>query len=160
MHRHLYRATFALLAALAFDAAAAPCPTTTVTPGTTLSGATVGVNYSQAFTASNGNAQPFAFAVTSGLPAGSGLSFTSTGASSANLAGSPAQVGNYLITVTATDTIGCGGGRTYALAVAQGTQTIAFSTTAPSGAAVGSAAYAVAAAATSGLPVTLAIDAA
>jgi hypothetical protein len=160
MHRYLHRATFALLAALAFDAAAAPCPTTNLTPATALPGATVGINYSQSFTASNSNALPFKFVVTSGLPSGTGLMLASTSTTTADLAGVPALAGSWLVTIAANDTLGCGGGRTYALAVAQGAQTIEFTTTAPAGAAIGGAAYEVAASATSGLPVTFAIAAA
>ena len=152
-------ATLALLAIAAFDAAAAPCPPTTVTPSNALPAAVVGSAFSQSFAASNSNGGPFTFAVTSGLPAGSGLGFTSTGTTTADLAGSPALAGNYVVTVTATDGAGCSGGRTYALNVGQGTQTISFTTTAPSNAQIGGAAYAVGASATSGLPVALSIDA-
>jgi hypothetical protein len=159
IYRYLRLATLGLLAAAGFTAQAAPCPTTSLTPSTTLPAATVGIAYLQAFGASNSNAQPFDFRITSGLPAGFGLGMTSTGASSANLTGTPAQIGSYLVTITATDTLGCSGGRTYALSVAQGSQTISFTSSPPASAAVGGAAYSVSATATSGLPVTLAIDA-
>jgi hypothetical protein len=159
IHRYLRLATLGLLAAAGFTAQAAPCPTTSLTPSTTLPAATVGIAYLQAFGASNGNAQPFDFRITGGLPTGFGLTMTSTGASSANLTGAPTQIGNYLVTITATDTLGCSGGRTYALSVAQGSQTIGFTSSPPASAAVGGAAFSVSATASSGLPVTLAIDA-
>lgn len=159
IHRYLRLATLGLLAAAGFTAQAAPCPTTSLTPSTALPAATVGIAYLQAFGAGNSNAQPFDFRITSGLPAGFGLGMTSTGASTASLTGTPAQVGSYLVTITATDTLGCSGGRTYALSVAQGSQTISFTSSPPASAAAGGATYGASATATSGLPVTLAIDA-
>lgn len=151
-------ATLALLAVVAFDASAAPCPTTSVMPPAALQAATVGVALSQPFSAASSNGGPFTFEVTSGLPAGMGLDFTSTGPTGATLGGLPTQAGSYLITVTATDNLGCGGGRTYALEVAQGSQTISFTSSAPADAQIGGD-YETSAIATSGLPVAFSIDA-
>ena len=157
IHRILGLAATTLLAATSLAAQAAPCPITTVGPATALPGATVGAAYSQAITASNSNAAPFQFAVSSGLPAGAGLGLSGTGPGTANFAGTPALAGTFLVTLSATDTSGCGGGRTYALAVAQGSQTIAFTTIPPETPTVGGPAYNVLATATSGLPVSLSI---
>ncbi|TDR48467.1 hypothetical protein DFR29_10187 [Tahibacter aquaticus] len=158
IHSFLRIATLALLAATGLSAQAAPCPATSVAPTTTLPAATVGVAYSQTFTASNSNALPFAYAITSGLPAGSGLGLVPDGPM-ASLSGAPTQVGNYLITVTATDSSGCSGGRVYALSIGQGSQSIGFTSPAPAGAAIGGTPYSVTATASSGLPVSFAIDA-
>ncbi|WP_448112323.1 putative Ig domain-containing protein [Mesorhizobium amorphae] len=71
-------------------------PTLTVSP-TTIPSGTAGTAYSQALSASGGNA-PYSFAVTAGaLPAG--LTLSSTGA----LSGTPTVSGNFNFTVTATD---------------------------------------------------------
>ena len=78
---------------------------------TSLPGAEAGVPYAQALGASAGTA-PFRFAVTSGtLPAGLSLSTSGT------LSGTPAQVGEFAFTVTATDAGGCSGGAACSLAV-------------------------------------------
>jgi len=158
-HRFLRSATFLLLAAAGLNAHAAPCPTTATTTLVSVPPAAVGASFSLPFSASNSNALPFVFTVTGGLPAGSGLAMTPTGTTSANLAGSPTQAGSYLVTVTATDSAGCSGGRTVALAVGQGSQTINFTSSAPSSAQIGGAPYTVAATASSGLPVSFAIAA-
>ena len=158
IHGFLRIAMLAVLAATGLSAQAAPCPATSVAPTTTLPAGTVGVTYSQVFSASNSNALPFVYSITSGLPAGSGLGLIPDGPT-ASLSGAPTQVGNYLITVTATDSSGCSGGRVYALAIGQGSQTIAFTSPAPAGAAIGGSPYTVTAAASSGLPVSFAIDA-
>ncbi|WP_257387007.1 hypothetical protein [Tahibacter caeni] len=158
-HRFLRSATFLLLAVAGLNAHAAPCPTTSVTTLPNVPAATVGGSFSLPFSASNSNAQPFVFAITAGLPAGSGLAMTPTGMTSATMAGSPTQAGSYLVTVTATDSAGCSGGRTIALAVGQGSQTINFTSSAPASAQIGGTPYTVAAVASSGLPVALAIDA-
>ncbi|HSE12945.1 MAG TPA: hypothetical protein VLB69_09945 [Rudaea sp.] len=115
------------------------------------------MNYDQVFVASGSAATPYGYQITSGTPAGFGLGMN---AATGELTGSPTQAGDFIITVTATDTDGCSGGRTYALAIATGDQTISFSSTAPAAAKVGGTAYDVAATATSGLAVTLTIDAA
>ncbi len=158
-HRFLRCAPFLLLAAVGLNAQAAPCPTTATTTLASVPSTAVGASFSLPFTASNSNALPFVFTVTSGLPAGSGLAMTPTGTTSANLAGSPTQAGNYLVTVTATDSAGCSGGRTVALDVGQGSQTINFTSTAPASAQIGGAPYTVAATASSGLPVSFGIAA-
>src|SRR5262249_2522398 len=87
--------------------------TISIAPATTLADGVVGTSYSQTFTASGG-AGGFAYQITSGLPVGLGLSINpSTG----QLAGTPAQSGNFLITGTATHRNRCSGGRTYALKI-------------------------------------------
>ena len=74
-------------------------PVLTLTPATLPSG-TVGVAYSQAFSAAGGQA-PYSFAVTAGtLPAGLTLSAGGT------LSGTPATAGSFNFTVTATDSTG------------------------------------------------------
>ncbi len=150
-------ATLALLATAAFEAAAAPCPTTTVETPHPLPSAAVGVAYAQTFTASNANVSAFTFAITSGLPSGTGLAIAATGPSSATLSGTPTTAADYIVTATATDANGCSGGRVFALSVAPGPQTITFTSTAPVGASVEGPAYTVAATASSGLPVAFSI---
>ena len=90
-------------------------PTIALTP-TTLTGATAGVAYSQAISASGGTA-PYTYAVTSGvLPAGLTL------ASNGTLSGTPSAGGIFNFTATATDsTTGTGpftGSRAYTLMIA------------------------------------------
>ena len=86
------------------------CPAITLTPST-LPGAVVGVAYSQRLGASGG-AAPYRFTNTVGnLPAG--LSLSSGGI----LSGVPAARGTNTFTVTATDSRGCSGSQTYALAI-------------------------------------------
>ncbi|MFD2571789.1 putative Ig domain-containing protein [Spirosoma soli] len=82
----------------------------------TVSTATQGQAFSQAFTASNGQT-PYSFSLASGtLP--TGLSLTSTGV----LSGTPSQSGSFPITVRATDANGCVGvGPTYSLTVSSST---------------------------------------
>ncbi len=71
-------------------------PSITVSPSSP-AGGTVGVTYSQTFTASGGQA-PYAYALTSGtLPAG--LTLSATG----QLNGKPTQAGSFPLTITATD---------------------------------------------------------
>ncbi|WP_164521812.1 putative Ig domain-containing protein [Sphingomonas sp. ABOLE] len=97
-------------------------PTIALTP-TTLTGATAGVAYSQAITASGG-VTPYNYSITAGaLPAGLTLS------SSGTLSGTPSAGGTFTFTVTATDsTTGTGapftGSRAYSLTVAAATITI------------------------------------
>ncbi|TIQ37119.1 MAG: autotransporter domain-containing protein [Mesorhizobium sp.] len=74
-------------------------PSLALSPATIPSG-TAGTAYSQAVTASGGNA-PYSFAVTAGsLPAGLSLSSTGT------LSGTPSVAGSFNFTVTATDSTG------------------------------------------------------
>ncbi|MBO9662745.1 Ig domain-containing protein [Dokdonella sp.] len=154
-NRFLRWPMLALLAATGLDAGAA-CLTTSISP-TALPAATVGAGYDQTLTASGVGALPYDFAVTSGSSAGLDLGVVD--ATNARLNGTPAQAGRYLFTVTATDASGCSGGRTYQLDVGAGTQTISFTSSAPSDARFGGAPYTVSATATSGLAVSLAIDA-
>lgn len=86
-------------------------PTISLSPST-LSGATVGTNYSQSVTASGGTA-PYTYTLTSGaLPAGLSLSSAGT------LIGTPTAAGTFSFTVLGTDAKGYGGTRTYSLTVA------------------------------------------
>ncbi|MCQ4163571.1 beta strand repeat-containing protein [Tahibacter harae] len=150
-------AALALLAGTG-AAQAANCPPTSLAPITAPPAAMVGALYTHSFSAANSNtAPPFSYAVTGGLPAGSGLTL---GSANGQLSGKPLLAGNYLITVTATDSAGCSGGRVYPLSVAQGSQSINFSTTPPANAQVGGAPYQLGVSATSALPVTVAIAAA
>ena len=157
IHRHPRFAALALLAIATGSAHAANCPRTSVDPTTISPAATVGADYAQPFTASNTNGLPFVYTITSGLPASSGLTIKAT---TGEVTGRPTQVGNYLFTVTGTDTSGCSGGRTYPLAVGQGSQAITFTTTPPETPQVGDPSYQIGATASSGLSVSLSIDAA
>jgi hypothetical protein len=128
-------------------------PSVVVNPMTVPSG-TVGLAYvAQSLTATGGTA-PHTFNVTVGvLPAG----LTLTGAGS--LSGTPTAAGTFAFTVTTTDTSTTGVGgpftgvRAYSVAVAKGSQTISFASL--PGLALGSAAFAVNASASSGLPVAI-----
>jgi Putative Ig domain/FlgD Ig-like domain/Domain of unknown function (DUF5122) beta-propeller len=81
-----------------------------VTPSSLPQGS-VGAAYSQSLSASTGT-PPFSFAVTTGaLPAGLAL------AANGLLSGTPAQVGTFTFTVTATDSGGCGGATVCSLTV-------------------------------------------
>ena len=89
-------ATLLLLGAtlgISAQAAAPACTTISLsngTPSNTLPSATAGTSYSQTFTASGSAAAPFGYQITSGLPAGLGLSIVpSTGV----LSGTPTQAG-------------------------------------------------------------------
>jgi uncharacterized protein YhjY with autotransporter beta-barrel domain len=91
-------------------------PTVTVNPST-LTGATAGQSYSQAFTGSGGTAPYFNFTVSAGaLPAGLALSPTGI------LAGTPTAAGSFSFTIQTTDSsTGTGpfnGSRAYSLTVA------------------------------------------
>jgi hypothetical protein len=151
---------FPLAALLAAQAAAAAvsCPTTDISPDAALPAGAVGASYNQAIGASGSSALPYAFSITAGLPAGFGLDLIPAAGGAANLTGVPAHAGRHLVTLTATDADGCSGGRTYVLDVARGEQTIQFTSAAPAAAAVGGAPYAVAATASSSLPVSFTID--
>jgi hypothetical protein len=149
---------FASLAGASLPAGAA-CVTTSISPDTALPAAAVGASYSQTVTASGVGPLPYDFAITSGASSGLGLSLDAVDGTNANLTGTPTRAGRHLLTVTATDTNGCSGGRTYALDVAPGDQTISFTSSAPSDAAFGGTPYVASASATSGLPVTFTIDA-
>lgn len=120
-HRYRSFAALALLSLAAFDAAAEPCPATTISPNVALQPATVGSPWSQSFDAFNGASPSFTFSVAGGLPNEFGLSFKATSATSAMLSGAPTQVGTYLVTIAATDAAGCTGGRTYTLVVSMPT---------------------------------------
>ena len=86
-------------------------PTITVSPST-LSGATTGVAYSQAVTASGGTA-PYTYTITTGaLPAGMTLSSAGT------LSGTPTAAGTFSFTVRGTDANAYSGTRAYSLTVA------------------------------------------
>ena len=94
----------------AYEYQAAPTVITLSAPG--VSTATVGVAFSQPFTAAGGTG-PYTYSVASGsLP--TGLSLATTGV----LSGTPTQSGSFTITVRATDANGCVGvGATYSLTV-------------------------------------------
>jgi len=86
------------------------CPVIAVLPATAPS-ASIGVAYSQTFTASAGSA-PFTFAVTSGtLP--SGLSLSAAGL----LSGTPTATGSFPVTISVTAAAGCTGSRAYTIDV-------------------------------------------
>ncbi|MBL8167193.1 MAG: putative Ig domain-containing protein [Acidobacteria bacterium] len=86
------------------------CPTITISP-MNISAKTVGVAFSQQLSASGGS-PAHSFAVTAGsLPNGVTLS------ASGLLEGTATQVGNFVFTVTATDSIGCAGSRQYTLTI-------------------------------------------
>jgi len=149
-----------LVSAQAVAGTPVSCPTTDIAPDTALPAAAVGASYNQVITADGSSSLPYGFAITSGLPAGSGLDLMATAAATANLTGTSAHAGNFLVTITATDANGCSGGRTYAFDITRGDQTIGFTSTAPANAQVGGTPYTVAATASSSLPVSFSIDAA
>ncbi len=127
-----------------------------IAPGAA-TGTTVGASYSQANPGSGGTT-PLVYAVASGsLPAGTSLN-TATG----TVSGTPTAAGAFGYAISVTDANGAGTtvtGTTVSGTIAAGTQAISFTSTAPAGATVGGAAYAAAATASSGLTVTLSIDA-
>ncbi len=84
------------------------CPTITVSPAT-IPNAIAGAPYSQTFTESGGQGA-ITFSLTGALPAG--LMFAGD-----TLSGTPAEVGAFPITVTATDQYNCAGSRNYTLMV-------------------------------------------
>jgi len=87
------------------------CNTVTVNP-TSLPGGTVGVSYSQTFTATGGDTA-YTYTVTSGsLPGGLALQSDGT------LTGLPTAAGTFNFTVTATYGFGCPGSRAYSLVIA------------------------------------------
>ncbi|MFN7974023.1 MAG: putative Ig domain-containing protein [Acidobacteriota bacterium] len=90
---------------------AAPfCPGVSLSPASLPAG-TGGVPYGQTITGSGGLA-PYYFSVTSGaMPPG--LTLSSGGV----VAGTPAQLGSYTFEVTAFDSVGCSGRRTYVLVI-------------------------------------------
>ena len=86
------------------------CPNITISPASLPSGSS-GIYYEQTLTAGGGNA-PYTYSLTSGsLP--SGLTLNSTGV----LSGTPTVVGNYVFTVSTTDSNGCSGTRNYSLTI-------------------------------------------
>jgi len=87
------------------------CPNVTISPATLPSGA-FGVYYEQVIIAGGGSA-PYNFSITSGnLPPGLLLNIT-TGV----LYGTPISNGNYVFTISATDSNGCFGTRQYSLTI-------------------------------------------
>ncbi|MEJ2697501.1 MAG: Ig domain-containing protein [Candidatus Sulfobium sp.] len=88
------------------------CPVINISPAS-LSDATYGSPYSQAFTA-EGGATPYTFGITGMLPEGIALSGDT-------LSGTPLQAGSFSFTVTATDSNGCTGSRGYSLTVVAAT---------------------------------------
>lgn len=108
-----------LLCQISNDGGGGGCPSITVDPETIPDGV-CNVAYSQLISASGGSG-PYAFVVTSGaLPIG--LSLSSVGL----LSGTPNDSGTFNFTVTAVDSNGCTGNRSYEL-VLTGTQSIQFS---------------------------------
>ena len=92
----------------------AACPTILLSPAT-LPAAISGAPYSQSLLASGGTS-PYTFSVSSGtLPPG--LTLSSSGASSALLAGTLTTPGNFTFTVTTTDAAGCFVSRVYSIVV-------------------------------------------
>jgi hypothetical protein len=88
------------------------CPNITVSPASLPNG-TNGLAYAQVIGADGSAALPYSFTVTSGgLPTGLSLA-TNNGA----LTGTPAAAGSTNFTVTATDTNGCLGSRSYAITI-------------------------------------------
>jgi hypothetical protein len=85
------------------------CPAITVTPPATSTGA-AGISFSQTFTQTGGTAGT-TFSTASMLP--TGLALSSTGV----LSGTPAQIGAFPITVTATSSGGCTGSANYVLTI-------------------------------------------
>jgi hypothetical protein len=100
--------------------------------GAALSTGTVGTAYSQTITASGGTG-PYAFTVASGaLPTGLMLS------SSGLLSGIPTVAGAFTFTVTATDSNGCAGSRSYTISIVSPNQCTTTSFSGPTNFGVGS----------------------
>ena len=116
----------------AYEYQAAPNPSP-VLSNPTVSTATVGVGFSQNFTASGG-VSPYSYSLASGiLP--TGLSLSTTGI----LSGTPTQTGSFTLTVRVTDVNGCvGTGGVYTLTVLDATPTIAGFVASPTAVCVGS----------------------
>jgi hypothetical protein len=93
------------------------CPTITLGPTTILSGIS-GVAYTSTTFTQTGGATPITFTETGTLPAG--LTLSAAGV----LSGTPTNTGSFPITVTATDTHGCIGSKTYTLTIACATITV------------------------------------
>jgi large repetitive protein len=133
-------------------------PSLALTP-TTLPNGTGGTPYSQTIGVIGGGTAPFTFSLTAGaLPPGLTLSNSGT------LSGTPSAPGSFNFTVTALDSsTGTGPysvSQAYTVAIGAGSQTISFTSTAPTSATVGGTGYTPIATATSALPVTFTIDAA
>ncbi|MBI1762014.1 MAG: putative Ig domain-containing protein [Acidobacteria bacterium] len=96
------------------------CPALTVTPtNSILPAGMTGVAYSQALTQSGAFGNSASFSITSGaLPAG--LTLSPTGL----LTGTPAALGNFSFTVTASDALTCSGARAYTLQITCGPVTL------------------------------------
>ncbi len=117
--RHIGVALFTLLVLFALAAlpnrqqvevSAAQCPPIAVAPGS-IPGASLGVAYSQSFTASGGQS-PYTFSRSAGaLPPGLFLG------SNGSFGGTPTALGNYNFTIRATDANGCTGSRSYSMLV-------------------------------------------
>jgi uncharacterized protein YhjY with autotransporter beta-barrel domain len=120
-------------------------------------GAAVGDAYSQTNSASGGDT-PYTYALASGaLPAG-----TTLNAGTGTVSGTPTTVGAFSYTIKVTDsqtTPATATGTLVSGTIVKGNQTTSFTSTAPAAATVGGATYTPTASATSGLPVSLAIDA-
>src|SRR6185369_1475788 len=86
----------------------AGCSTITINPPTLTNG-TVGAAYTQAFT-QNGSALPVSYGISGTVPAG----LTLIGDT---LSGTPTQTGSFNFTITAVDTKGCIGNRSYTLTI-------------------------------------------
>ena len=116
----------------------------------------VGTAGSFTVTTSDGFPPVRSIVATGTLP--SGISFTDNGDGTATLAGTPADgtAGSYAVTITVTNANGSSQ-QAFTLTVALRTQTITTTSTVPASPAVGGS-YTPAATATSGLPVTIALD--
>ncbi|MCW2755732.1 MAG: hypothetical protein JWQ32_3143 [Marmoricola sp.] len=119
---------------------------------------TFGSGVASTFTVTTGGFPVAAIAESGALP--SGVQLHDNGDGTASLSGTPAQgsAGTYPITVTATNGIGSAATQTFTLTVSTAPQTVTFTSTAPTGAVVGSTYSAVATGGGSGNPVVLSID--
>lgn len=89
------------------------CPIISLTPTTNLTDGAIQAAYPDtAFVASGSVATPYTYQITGGVAPGLAVN-SSTGV----LSGTPTQGGTFLLSVTATDTVGCSGGRVYSLNV-------------------------------------------
>ncbi len=119
-------------------------------------GTAVGVGYSQVNTASGG-VTPYTYA----LNAGAFVPGTTLNASTGVVSGTPLMAGSFSYIIKVTDSQGVPVSATTPVTtvmIAKGDQTVDFTSTAPSSASVGGAAYAVTATATSGLGAVLSLD--
>jgi uncharacterized protein YhjY with autotransporter beta-barrel domain len=131
-------------------------PANLVITNNAASGLAVGASYTQTNPASGGIA-PYTYT----LGAGAFVPGTTVDSSTGTVSGTPTVAGSFSYIIRATDSQGTpvhADTPVITVNIAKGTQTLSFTSTAPTGVGVGGAPYTVAAAASSGLGVTFSLD--